>query len=267
MSAPVIRDRPIRVVIFGTGPVLTQDVRHFLSRLEEHPEISLLATYCQAESPSRLAFVKDLWRRRGWLALPLLLVWGVGGIGRALTQPRATMALNRKMAQLADRIHMVKNIHAPEVIEQVRALAPDLGLVYGSPILKPELFNIPALGTLGIHHGKAPQYRGNKTTFWAMYNGEKTAGVIIQKIDAGLDTGLIVKEGEVIIGRRSQRAVWRELEALGLDLYLQAILDVKNGTAVYRPQTGPKGKLFKNPKPRDYFHFWGRQLKRRFDNT
>jgi methionyl-tRNA formyltransferase len=121
---------------------------------------------------------------------------------------------------------------------------------------------MPALGTLGIHHGKAPQYRGNKTTFWAMYNSEKTAGVIIQKINAGLDTGLIIKEGEVVIGRRSQRRVWKELEALGLDIYIQAILDVKNGTAVYRPQLGPKGKLYKNPKFRDLLNFQARQLKR-----
>jgi folate-dependent phosphoribosylglycinamide formyltransferase PurN len=264
MNAPVILDRHLRVVMFGTGPVLTHDVREFLGRLEDDPAITLLAAFCQAESQSKMIFVKDLWRRRGWLALPLLLAWTLGSTGRYLTHPRAEMALNRKMAQLADRIHFVKNIHAAEVIEQVRALSPDLGLVYGSPILKPELFDTPVLGTLGIHHGKAPHYRGNKTTFWAIYNGEKVAGVMIQKIDAGLDTGFIVKEGEVAIGRRSQRAVWRDLEALGLDLYMQAILEVKNGTAVYHPQSDPKGKLYKNPKPRDYFNFWGRQLKRRF---
>jgi methionyl-tRNA formyltransferase len=108
-----------------------------------------------------------------------------------------------------------------------------------------------------------PEYRGNKTTFWAIYNGEKSAGVTIQKINAGLDTGQIVKEGEVVIGRRSQRAVWRELEALGLDLYIQAILEVKDGTATFRPQLGQRGKLYRNPKPRDFLTFSMRQLKRR----
>jgi methionyl-tRNA formyltransferase len=183
-------------------------------------------------------------------------------IGRYLLYPQSEIALNRKMGHLSKRTHFVKDIHAPEVMAQVRTLAPDLGLIYGSPILKPDLFEMPALGTLGIHHGKAPQYRGNKTTFWAMYNSEKTAGVIIQKINAGLDTGLIIKEGEVVIGRRSQRRVWKELEALGLDIYIQAILDVKNGTAVYRPQLGPKGKLYKNPKFLDLLNFQARQLKR-----
>ena len=69
--------------------------------------------------------------------------------------------------------------------------------VCGAPILKPELFEIPAFGTLGIHHGRLPEYRGKKTTFWAIYNGDSTAGVTIQRINAGLDTGEIVCTGEV----------------------------------------------------------------------
>ena len=255
--------RPIRVVMFGSGPVLTHDARQFLCRLEAHPQIEFLAAFCQAESQTFGGVARDLWQRRRWLALPLLVAWLVNGIGRYLLQPRAEVALSRKVAQISGRIHFIPDIHAPQVIDQVNTLAPDLGLIYGSPILRPELFEKPTFGTLGIHHGKVPEYRGNKTTFWAMYNGEKVAGVTIQKINAGLDTGHIVKEGEVPIGRRSQRAVWQELEALGLDLYIQAILEVKNGTAVYRPQSGPKGKLYKNPRFRDLLHFGVRQLKRR----
>ena len=255
--------RPIRVVMFGSGPVLTHDARQFLCRLDAQPEIDFLGAFCQAESQSLLAVIKDLWRRRGILALPLLLAWLAGGAMRWLLQPRREADLNKKLAALSDRIHFVTDIHAATVLGQVSALEPDLGLIYGSPILKPKLFEIPTLGTLGIHHGKVPQYRGNKTTFWAMYNGEKVAGVTIQQINAGLDTGTIVKEGEVLIGRRSQAAVWRELEALGLDLYIEAILEVRAGTAVYRPQAGAKGKLYRNPRPVDFLKFWLRQMRRR----
>jgi methionyl-tRNA formyltransferase len=145
----------------------------------------------------------------------------------------------------------------------VCALSPDLGLIYGSPILKPELYEIPRLGTLGIHHGKVPEYRGNKTTFWAMYNGEPVAGVTIQKVNRGLDTGSVVKSGDVNTEGRTYQAVVHELERLGLDLYIQAILEVKHGTADYKPQNGAKGKLYRNPKPVDFLNFWGRQIRRR----
>jgi methionyl-tRNA formyltransferase len=110
-----------------------------------------------------------------------------------------------------------------------------------------------------------PEYRGNKTTFWAMYNGEKVAGVTIQRINAGLDTGEIVKEGQVEIGRRSRRTVWRALETLGIELYMAAIAEVKAGTAVYRPQMGTRGPLYRNPKPRDFLMFELRRLRRRLD--
>ncbi|MDX1521586.1 MAG: formyltransferase family protein [Anaerolineae bacterium] len=260
---PVKLERPIRVVLFGSGPRITHDARQFLCRLEAHPEITLAGAFCQSQGQTYGAIFKDLWRRRGLLAFPLFLAWLSGELGHFLSNPGAELALRKTMAQLRDRIHFVPDIHARTVLDHLSSLDPDLGLIYGSPILKPELFERPRFGTLGIHHGKVPDYRGNKTTFWAMYNDEKTAGVTIQKVNAGLDTGQIVKEGEVVIGRRRQRIVWHELEALGLELYLQAILEVKNGTASYQPQSGPKGRLYRNPKFADLLRFRIRQIRRR----
>jgi folate-dependent phosphoribosylglycinamide formyltransferase PurN len=254
--------RPIRVVLFGGGPVLERGVRQFICRLEEHPEIELLGGFCQSEGQTLGDVVKDLWRRRRFLALPLLVVQIGSGISRFLAHPHAEIELNRKLARLSDRLHFVPDIHAEDVLERVRSLAPDLGLIYGSPILKPVLFEFPTFGTLGIHHGKVPEYKGKKTTFWAMFNGERTAGVTIQKVNAGLDTGQIVKQGAVSIGCRSQRTVWHELEALGLDLYIQAIIEVKQGTANYQPQGGKQGKLYRDPKLADIATLWWRQLKK-----
>lgn len=263
MSDNQALNRPIRVVMFGSGPELNPDAKQFLCRLEEHPEIELLGAFCQAGSQSVGAVFADLWERRGLLALPLFAVWLINKLIRFLSHPHEEIVLQKKIRNVSERIHFVPNIHAQQVLDQVCALEPDLGLIYGSPILKPELFEIPRLGTLGIHHGKVPEYRGNKTAFWAMYNGEHVAGVIIQKVNKGLDTGSIVKTGEVKAYRRAYQAVFHELEALGLELYIQAILDVKHGVAEFKPQTGVKGRLYRNPKLADFIRFWGRQIKRR----
>jgi hypothetical protein len=56
--------------------------------------------------------------------------------------------------------------------------------------------------------------------------------------------------------------VVHELEALGLELYIQAILEVKHGVAEFKPQTGVKGKLYRNPKIGDFIRFWGMQARR-----
>jgi glycosyltransferase involved in cell wall biosynthesis len=255
--------RPLGVVVFGGGPVLTHDAKRFLSRLEAHPEIAVLGAFCQAEGSSRRDVFRDLKKRRGILALPLFLAWAWGILACWLRHPLAERELRRSLRQLGERLHFVPDIHAPEVLSRVEALEPDLGLVYGSPILRPELFELPRLGTLGIHHGKLPDYRGNKTPFWAIWNGELTAGVTIQRINAGLDTGEIVEEGSVGIGRRTLGAVWRDLENLGLDLYLRAILRVKAGQATYRPQTGPKSKLYRNPELGDLLRFRWMRIRQR----
>jgi folate-dependent phosphoribosylglycinamide formyltransferase PurN len=251
-----IHDRPIRVVVFGGGPVLEHGIKQFLCRLEEHPDIEFLGAFCQSDAQTFRAVLQDLWRRRRFLALPVLFVQLVSAARRFLTQPRTNIALSRKLARLSDRIYFVPEIHADTILERVRSLAPDLGLIYGSPILKPKLFEIPRFGTLGIHHGKVPEYRGKKTTFWAMYNGEEAAGVTIQKINVGLDTGEVVKAGEVSVAGRSYRAVWQELEQLGLALYAQAIVEVKRGEAVFRPQKGKKGTLYRDPRAGDILRFW-----------
>jgi len=264
MSANQIdMNRPIRVVMFGSGPQLNQDAKQFLCRLEEHPEIEFLGAFCQAQSQSVGAVFADLWKRRSWLAIPLFVVWITNKAMRFLLHPREESALKIRVENISDRINFVPDIHAQKVLEQVCALKPDLGLIYGSPILKPELFEIPNLGTLGIHHGKFPEYRGNKTTFWAMYNDECVAGVTVQKVNKGLDTGSIVKTGEVSTQGLTYQAVVHELETLGLDLYMQAILEVKHGTAEYKSQSGVKGKLYRNPKPADFLKFWSRQIRRR----
>ena len=67
--------------------------------------------------------------------------------------------------------------------------------------------------------------------------------------------------------RRGYPSVVHDLEALGLDLYIQAIEDVKHGVAEFKPQTGVKGKLYRNPKPGDFIKFWIGQWKRRLGSA
>jgi folate-dependent phosphoribosylglycinamide formyltransferase PurN len=254
--------RPIRVIVFSGGPTLDHGMQEFVCRLEDHPDIDFLGAFCQSPGESLGAIWRDLWRRRRFLAAPLLLMRVAAALRRFLSRGRAEIELDRKLARLSDRLQFVPDIHADDVLNRIRSLVPDLGLVYGSPILKPKLFTIPTLGTLGIHHGKVPEYRGKKTTFWAMYNGERTAGVTIQKINAGLDTGEVVKTGEVEIGGKSYRRVWRELEELGLALYVQAVLEVNRGGATFSPQQAKKGKLYRDPRLRDLVKLWLNQWNR-----
>jgi folate-dependent phosphoribosylglycinamide formyltransferase PurN len=252
----------IRVVLFGGGPKPERGAREFICRLEEHPEIDFLAAFCQSKGQGTWDIVRDVWKRRRLLTLPVLLAQVAGHARQLVTAPRSEYRLARRFSRLRDRIHFVPKIHAPNVLERVRALGPDLGLVYGSPILKPELFEIPRLGTLGIHHGRMPEYRGKKTTFWEMASGEESAGVTIQKINAGLDSGEIVKQGSVAIEKKSYSRVWKEIEELGLELYVAAVLDTKHGRSTLRPTPVSDRRPFRDPKLRDLLRYYRKRVVR-----
>jgi len=243
---------------------LRKSVQQFIVRLEGQPDIDLLGVYCESRGRTARAVFSDLWRRRKLLAVPLALLEMAQRGATYLRAPGQEADLKRSMDRLAARIHYVSDLHDVAVLDEIRRLAPDLGLIYGSPILKPELFEIPRLGTLGIHHGKMPEYRGKKTTFWALYNGERTAGVTIQKVNAGLDTGTILKQAEVPADRPLRR-VWKELEALGYELYIQAILDARVGAIKPMELAGNRGKLYRDPEIPDLIRFCFRRWRRRPD--
>ena len=145
------------------------------------------------------------------------------------------------------RVERVKDIHAPETLDAIRAFAPDLGLSIAAPILRKALFTIPRLGSLNLHKGRLPDYRGMPPAFWELSHGERTVGCSVHWVDEKLDTGNIVAETTVPRERYSTlRGLQLRLDEVGIALMRQAVLDVSNGTARSRPQS-PGGRTFRKP--------------------
>jgi hypothetical protein len=259
MTAPADR---FRIVVFTGGAVLEDACVEFIGRLDEHPDLELAGVFCQARGVGLRGVVADLLERRGWLAPPLLIQRGLRRLGGILLLPWRELRRRSILRRCGPRIHVEPDLHAPAVLSKVQALAPQLGAVYGGPILRPELFTIPSQGTLGIHHGRLPDYRGKKTTFWALYHGETTVGVAIQRIGSGLDRGDVLRDATLEAGSLPLPVVSRRLERLGLELYLDAVLGVQKGDAVFRPQPTGSAPLFKDPRGRDIARFWLRYLLR-----
>ncbi len=252
--------RPLRVVLF-CGPVLERGMVRFAGLLEQHPEIEFLGGFCQSSGLGTRARLTDLVRRRGLVAAPLLATELITNAGRWLTRPGFESNLRSRFRWLRGRLQVIPDIHSADVLARIRELDADLGVIYGGPILRPELFGIPRFGTLGIHHGTLPAYRGKKTTFWALFNGEPTAGVTIQRVNAGIDTGELVRYGAVPTRGRSYGRVESQLEELGLDLYMDAVVGTGKGTTRARPIEGHRGRLFRDPTIAQLLRFaWRRAL-------
>jgi folate-dependent phosphoribosylglycinamide formyltransferase PurN len=78
-------------------------------------------------------------------------------------------------------------------VDAMRALQPDVVLVFGTGLLKQPLIDAFPDRILNIHLGLSPYYRGAGTNFWPLVNGEpEFCGATIHFLDAGVDTGPVI---------------------------------------------------------------------------
>ena len=121
----------------------------------------------------------------------------------------------------------------------LRDWRPDLGLSLAAPILKPAVFALPRLGTVNLHKGKLPEYRGMPPAFWEVKDKQPFVGCTVHQVEAGLDTGAIVAETRLPVAAFSTPAGLRvALDRLGNQLVVDAIRALRDGTATGRVQTG-----------------------------
>jgi methionyl-tRNA formyltransferase len=86
----------------------------------------------------------------------------------------------------------IDNFHSDEGRELLKSLDADLGILYGTNIIRETVFSIPRLGAINLHQGLAPLYRGGPTVFWELYNGEREIGITVHFVAAKVDTGDVI---------------------------------------------------------------------------
>ena len=105
--------------------------------------------------------------------------------------------LNKKILQkiCAQKIPFSKviNVNSKKVESIIKKNKPDLNIVAGFPyIIKKKIYNIPKYGTINLHAGKLPEYRGGSPLNWQIINNEKKIGISIIKLTQKLDAGKII---------------------------------------------------------------------------
>ena len=120
----------------------------------------------------------------------------------------------------------------------LQTLQPDLVIVvaYGK-ILPPDFLAYPKYGCVNVHASLLPKYRGASPIHWAILNGDKETGVTTMQMDAGMDTGDILRVEKVPIGPDdTAEDLFETLSALGASLMLKTIEDMEQGRANPIPQ-------------------------------
>ncbi len=131
----------------------------------------------------------------------------------------------------------VDSLNSTDAQRYISSLAADLGVVIGTRILKRDTFALPRLGSINIHKGRVPQYRGQPPAFWELYNGEAEAGATVHLVAEKLDAGDIVTEATVpIAATDTEHSLRLKLDQLAADLLAEAIQTLGSGQAKPRPQ-------------------------------
>ena len=75
--------------------------------------------------------------------------------------------------------------------QYLEAFRPDLTVLGGTRILRPDILAIPRLGTVNAHPGLLPWLRGSSSVAWALYK-DLPLGSTTHLLDANIDTGPII---------------------------------------------------------------------------
>jgi len=98
-------------------------------------------------------------------------------------------------------VYQPDRVRRPEAVEYLRGLRPDGMVVVGyGQIIPQSVIDLAPLGILNVHASLLPKYRGAAPVQWAIAHGETRTGVTIMRIDAGLDTGAMLRQAETAIG-------------------------------------------------------------------
>src|SRR5437762_5884734 len=126
----------------------------------------------------------------------------------------------------------------PEVQAEFAALGTDAAVVaaYGL-ILPPPILAAPRLGCLNVHASLLPRWRGAAPIQRAILAGDRVTGITIMQMEEGLDSGPILLQEAVPIGRDATGAgLSAELAVLGARLLAAALDAAAAGRFDPRPQ-------------------------------
>ena len=100
--------------------------------------------------------------------------------------------LEKLARELKIPVYKVEDYHSSKAMKLLSEAGADLGILYGTNIIQESVFGIPQLGSINIHQGLAPIYRGGPTVFWELFNGENEIGITAHFVAAKVDTGDII---------------------------------------------------------------------------
>jgi methionyl-tRNA formyltransferase len=157
--------------------------------------------------------------------------------GRGLAPKPSAIALEAD--HLGRSIYTPKSLRGDDAAAAMRAHGADAAVVvaYGLILPKAILEAFP-LGCFNLHASLLPRWRGAAPIYRAVMAGDRETGVVVMKMEEGLDTGPIAMAERVPIGPDATTGDLHDaLARLGADLMLRALAALEKGALQLTPQS------------------------------
>jgi methionyl-tRNA formyltransferase len=117
------------------------------------------------------------------------------------------------------------------------ALDLDAAIVVAYGLLLPRaILEAPMLGCFNLHGSLLPRWRGAAPIQRAVMAGDAETGVMVMRMEEGLDTGPVLMAERVGVGRKTSGELSSELSRLGADLMLRCLGALERGGVAPQPQ-------------------------------
>ena len=198
------------------------------------------------------------WKKFPEKILDLCTIWAYSQLSKRYIEKHLLKPNNIKEFPKEIVSHRVKNASNLQCLSILKSLTPELVIVFGTSILKPEVLAIAKRYTLNIHGGIAPKYRNVHSDFWAISKRDlKNIGTSIIHLDPGIDTGDIAIQGLLDISPDDTLfSIKKKNTELSLKLIIQAIEMAKKGNLPKDQQKKIKESFYKTPGFIDFFRFF-----------
>lgn len=143
----------------------------------------------------------------------------------------------------------VSDVNAPEFVEHVRTLKPDLIVSYSAPqVIKEPLLSLPTHGIINVHGSLLPNFRGLLPSFWVLYHDQKATGATVHYMSSKIDDGRILVQEEISVkGVCSMFEVMSRTKQVGGELIVRAVSLISKGEAEATDNDISSGSYFSWP--------------------
>src|SRR5437868_14830583 len=155
--------------------------------------------------------------------------------GRGLAEEKSPV---HKFAESAGiPVRTPSSLRIAEEQQAFAALGLDAAIVvaYGLILPKP-ILEAPKLGSFNLHASLLPRWRGAAPIQRAIMACDAETGIMVMRMEEGLDTGPVLMAERTAIGRKTYGALHDELARLGADLMARAVAAMERGVIAEHPQ-------------------------------